>query len=78
MTLSSKLLFIMLKINDLFKKLVFDLYLVNIYVSTFVYMCTYVYDEYARIWLRIYILTFFLLFGIENGFVILFIYHTKF
>ena len=51
MTLSSKLLFIMLNINDLIIKLFLSLYLVSIYYyGVFINVCAYVYHEYACVY----------------------------
>ena len=65
----------MLKINDLLIKLIIDLYLVIIcfsYIS--VYVCAYVHPESWRTWLGICIFVFYLLFRIDNDFVIMLIY----
>ena len=52
--MSWKLLFIMLKINELIIKLFLPLYLVIIYDSyIFIYVCAYVYHEYSGTWLCI-------------------------
>ena len=79
MTLSWKLLFIMLKRNDLVIKTFIATYLVSIYgFFICIYMCAYLYHEYALTWLRACIFVFSLLFGIENDCIILLISHTKF
>ena len=50
MTLSWKLLFIMLNRNDLTIKFLLALYLVSIYFSIYLYVCTYMYHEYSYSW----------------------------
>ena len=68
----------MLKRNDRVIKLFLALYLVIIYdLCICIYMCEYVYQEYECTWLHMCIFMFYLLFGIENDFVILFISHNK-
>ena len=68
----------MLKINDLVIKLFFALYLVSInYCNIFLFVCEYVYHEYAFKWLCMRIFVFYLLSGIDNDCVILFISYTK-
>ena len=72
-----KTLFCMLKRNDLVIKIFLELYLVSIYVLIHVYVCKYVYHEYACTWLNMCIFMFSLLFGIDHDCVIMFISHTK-
>ena len=77
MILPWKLLFIVLKINDLIIKLFIYLYLVSIYDSYLcIFVCVYVYREHASTWFCVCILMLSLLFGIYNACVILFISHT--
>ena len=78
MTLSRKPFF-MLNINGLVIKLFLALYLVGIYdLYICIYMCEYVYHESEGTWLCKCIFMFYLLFGIENDCVIMFISHTNF
>ena len=67
-----KTLFFVLKRNYLITKLFIALYLVHIYV-VYIYVCTYVCQESSRKRRQIYILMFYLLFGIDKIYVILFI-----
>ena len=59
-------------------KIFLVMYLLHMYYSNIcIYVCAYVYHDYACKWLRICILVFSLLFVIGGDCVILFIYHTK-
>ena len=73
-----KTIFIMWNRNELVIELFLDLYLVGTYDSYIcIYVCAYVYHEYACTWLGIFIFMFYLLFGIDNDCVIMFISLTK-